>query len=193
MVVKKVKVLKNKEHLAFIARKSLCLLLISMFSLSTFALEQISVDNTNSKVSFSGEHVGMAFTGVFEKWQAKLILPPEANPAIDATFYVKSAKTGDFTYDSTLPEGDWFDASNHPIARFTSQSVEISTNGYSVVGFLELRGVSKPQTFDLKREGKTLTAQFTINRLDYGIGLDSDPDAEWVSRDIIMRLSLHLK
>lgn len=186
------KILINKEYIAHFAKKSLCILFICMFSASAFALKQIKVDNTNSRVSFSGEHVGMAFDGVFEKWKASLILPPESNPSIDATFYVKSAKTGDFTYDSTLPEGDWFDVNNHPIARFTSQSVEVSSNGYNVEGVLELKGVSKPQTFELKRKGKTLTAQFTINRLDYSIGLDSDPDAEWVSRDIVMNLSLQI-
>lgn len=192
MVVKEVKILSTREYIIIIAKKSLCLLSICMLSTSAFALKKIDVDNTNSRVSFSGEHVGMVFDGVFEKWNASLILPPESNPAIDATFFVKSAKTGDFTYDSTLPEGDWFDVNNHPVARFTSESIELSSKGYKVTGNLELRGVSKPQTFELKRDDKTLRAQFVINRLDYGIGLESDPDAEWVSRDILMELSLQL-
>lgn len=192
MVVKEVKITNTKEYLTSIAKKSLCLLSICMLSASAFALKQIDVDNTNSRVSFSGEHVGMVFNGVFEKWKASLILPPQSNPAIDATFYVKSAKTGDFTYDSTLPEGDWFDVNNHPVARFTSESIELSSKGYKVTGTLALRGVSKPQSFELKRDDKTLKAQFVINRLDYGIGLESDPDAEWVSQDIVMKLSLQI-
>jgi polyisoprenoid-binding protein YceI len=192
VVVKEVKIINTKEYISSIVKKSLCLVSICMISASAFALKKIDVDNTNSRVSFSGEHVGMVFDGVFEKWKASLILPPENNPAIDATFYVKSAKTGDFTYDSTLPEGDWFDANNHPVARFTSDSIEVSIKGYKVTGNLELRGVSKPQTFELIKDDKTLTAQFVINRLDYGIGLESDPDAEWVSQDIIMELSLQI-
>lgn len=175
------------------ANKGMILLSIALFTISTLAFADNKVDNTNSKVTFSGEHVGMKFSGVFEKWQASLVLPPAANPSINAIFELTSAKTGDFTYDSTLPEGDWFDTNNHPKGRFTSQSVELVENGYKVSGNLELRGVTKPQSFMLKQAGKTLTAQFTINRLDYGIGLDSDPDAEWVSRDIVMGLKLNIQ
>lgn len=187
------KEISNVEIVRLVVKNLLCFMLISMFSMSAFAYKQYQVDNTSSSVSFSGEHVGMTFTGVFEKWQASLILPPAAKPMIEATFYVNSAKTGDFTYDSTLPEGDWFDVDNHPIGRFTSQSIEVSSKGYKVSGILELRGVSKPQTFELIKTGETLTAQFIINRLDYSIGLDSDPDAEWVSRDIEMKLNLRIK
>ena len=174
------------------ASKWFAVLLISLFSVLAFAGNEYKVDNKNSKVTFSGEHVGMVFSGVFEKWQASLVLPPSSNPAINAIFQLKSAKTGNFTYDSTLAEGDWFDTKNHAQGRFTSQSVEITSNGYKVIGNLELRGVSKPQTFVLERSGNTLKAQFTINRLDYGIGLDSDPTAEWVSRDIVIKLSLQI-
>ena len=171
---------------------SLSVLLVCFIGFSATALNNYKVDNTNSKVSFSGEHVGMKFNGVFEKWEATLVLPPAENPAIKATFQLSSAKTGDFTYDSTLPEGDWFDTENHPKGLFTSKTVEATAGGYKVTGDLELRGVSKPQSFLLKQSGKTLKAQFTINRLDYGIGLDSDPDAEWVNRDIVMTLSLQI-
>jgi polyisoprenoid-binding protein YceI len=170
----------------------LALILIGFFSVSGSAANEYKVDNTNSTVTFAGEHVGMVFSGVFEKWEANIVLPPSTNPTINAMFQLKSAKTGDFTYDSTLAEGDWFDTKNHPKGRFTSQSVETTSNGYKVTGNLELRGVSKPQTFVLERSGNKLKAQFTINRLDYGIGFDSDPTAEWVSRDIVIKLSLQI-
>lgn len=172
--------------------KSLSVLFICLLSASASAANNHTVDNSNSSVTFSGEHVGMTFSGIFEKWEASLVLPPAANPLIEATFYLTSAKTGDFTYDSTLPEGDWFNTEDHPTGHFTSQSVEASDNGYRVTGNLELRGVSKTQTFELKRSGDTLTADFKINRLDYSIGFDSDPDAEWVSRDIVMSLQLNI-
>lgn len=149
-----------------------------------------TMNDKNSEVTFSGEHAGMAFSGVFEKWQAKLTLPPAQAPKIIAEFQMTSAKTGDFTYDSTLPEGDWFDTDNHPVGIFESTQINKTDNGYQVEGMLTLRGISKPQTFTLFEFDQGFNAQFKIDRLVYQIGYDSDPEAEWVSRHIVMELNL---
>jgi polyisoprenoid-binding protein YceI len=161
-------------------------------SASVYALQSTQVDNKGSKAGFSGNHVGMQFNGEFEKWQATLVLPPQSNPSVTATFDLTSAKTGDFTYDSTLPEGDWFDVQNHPQGSFVSDTVEPVDGGYKVSGKLTLRGVSKTQTFILKQAGNKLAAEFVINRLDYAIGFESDPQAEWVDKDITINLNLGL-
>jgi polyisoprenoid-binding protein YceI len=166
------------------------LALLIFASASVYALQSYKVDNTRSKVEFSGKHAGMSFKGEFKKWQATVVLPPQDNPSITASFDLRSAKTGDFTYDSTLPEGDWFDVENHPNGGFVSDLVEVIDGGYKVSGMLTLKGISKPQSFVLKQSGDTLTAKFPIKRLDFGIGLDSDPEAEWVSADIEMSLVL---
>jgi polyisoprenoid-binding protein YceI len=152
--------------------------------------KEFTADNKNSEVGFSGEHAGMDFSGLFESWQATLRLPPLEQAKIEASFDLRTAKTGDFTYDSTLPEGDWFDVENHPEGSFVSESIEVSDKGYRVTGLLTLRGISKIQSFELVNADNRLVADFEINRLDYAIGLDSDPEAEWVSRDIQMRLDI---
>ena len=150
--------------------------------------QQLSVSAKDSKVSFSGEHVGMKFSGVFNKWTADLVLPPADSPKITATFDVASAHTGDSTYDSTLPEGDWFDVKNHPNGLFESKQVIAKGNDYEVTGILTLRGISQPISFILKDNGATLSANFSVNRLTHRIGFESDPDAEWVSKEITMTL-----
>jgi len=165
-------------------------LALCIVSATVYALNTYTVDNKGSKVGFSGEHVGMKFSGVFEKWQADLVLPPHSNPSITASFDLRSAKTGDFTYDTALLEGDWFDVKNHPQGSFVSDSVEMIDGGFKVSGQLTLRGFSKTQTFFLKQTGNKLSANFAINRLDYRIGYDSDPEAEWVGQDIMMILDL---
>lgn len=155
--------------------------------------EKLRVNASNSEVGFSGEHVGMVFKGIFKKWNAELTLPPAESPKIIAIFEVASASTGDSTYDSTLPEGDWFDVDNHPQGKFESTEVVSTGKGYAVKGNLTLRGISKPVSFMLLRTGKKLESTFDINRLDYKIGFESDPKAEWVSPNIKMSLSLSLK
>ncbi len=148
------------------------------------------MNHKDSEVTFSGEHAGMVFSGIFEKWQAQLTLPPATDPKITAIFQLASAKTGDFTYDSTLPEGDWFDTVNFPVGKFESSQINKADRGYQVQGMLTLRGISKPQTFILFESDEGFSAQFNIDRLAYQIGYDSDPEAEWVSRDIVMELNL---
>lgn len=170
---------------------SLLLIITLAYAPSVSAQQTLSVSAKDSKVRFAGEHVGMKFSGVFNKWNAELVLPPADSPKITATFYVASAKTGDSTYDSTLPEGDWFDVKNHPTGLFESDQIIAIGNDYEVTGNLTLRGISQPVTFLLEDNGATLSANFSINRLAHQIGFESDPDADWVSEEIDMILLLN--
>lgn len=157
----------------------------------SFAQTQIQTDHNTGAVSFSGQHAGMEFTGKFERWQALLVLPPQSDPSITATFHLDSAKTGDSIYDSTLPEFDWFDVKNHPLGKFASNNIVSTGAGYQVTGDLTLKGISAPVSFTLKNANNKLTASFDINRLVYNIGLESDPDAEWVSKTISLAIIIN--
>lgn len=152
------------------------------------AQSEIKASNQTGTIAFAGKHAGMTFEGKFERWQARLVLPPEANPVVTATFQLRHAKTGDSTYDSTLPETDWFDVKNHPLGEFVSTEVVAITTGYQVAGNLTLKGITKLVSFALVDKDNKLAANFAINRLDYKIGFDSDPDADWVSETITMAL-----
>jgi polyisoprenoid-binding protein YceI len=169
----------------------LCLAIVSGFAPSAAAQQKLTFSAEDSKVSFAGEHVGMKFSGVFNKWNAELVLPPADSPKITATFYVASAKTGDSTYDSTLPEGDWFDIKNHPTGQFESEQIIAQGKDYEVTGTLTLRGIRQPVSFLLQDNGASLSANFSVDRLAHKIGFESDPDAEWVSKEINMTLLLN--
>jgi polyisoprenoid-binding protein YceI len=158
---------------------------------TTVAHAQIKTSHQSGMVVFSGQHAGMNFDGKFERWQAILILPPQSNPNITATFYMSSAKTGDSIYDSTLPEFDWFDVENHALGKFVSTKIAVTEEGYQVWGDLTLKNISKPVTFALKDNQNKLSASFDINRIVYQIGLESDPYAEWVSKTISISLVIN--
>jgi polyisoprenoid-binding protein YceI len=145
---------------------------------------EIKSSHQSGNVTFSGQHAGMNFEGNFERWEATLILPPQNNPSITATFYMGYAKTGDSIYDSTLPEFDWFDVENHPQGKFVSTQISITEDGYRVWGDLTLKNITNPANFMLVDDGDKLRASFDINRLAYQIGTESDPEAEWVSKTI---------
>ena len=171
---------------------SLSLSIFIYFSLSfTAAHAQINASHQSGSVSFAGLHAGMNFKGKFERWKAILVLPPHNNPSITATFYLKSAKTGDSIYDSTLPEFDWFDVENHELGKFVSTKIEVHEEGCQVWGNLTLKDITKSTRFMLTDNGDKLIARFDINRLDYQIGFESDPDAEWVSKTISISMVIN--
>ena len=172
-------------------------ILLSVLALQVFAQQfngLISAGSVNSQLSFSGEHAGMPFEGKFNDWEASLILPPADTPMIKASFDLRSAKTGDRTYDTALQEGDWFDVENTPTANFSSSNVSLlpSGKGYLVKGDLILRGVVQTLEFELLQNSETLTATISVDRLVHKIGFESDPEAEWVSRDIELSLLINL-
>ena len=174
-------------------KKAVNFIAVLMFWFSSFGLsaEKFEASNSNSQLTFSGQHAGMDFSGEFEQWQSVLVLPPAKSPSISATFILSSAKTGDWTYDSTLPEEDWFNTKRHPEGRFVSNSISVISNGYAVSGELSLRGITKPVEFDLIGNTQTgFKANIVIDRLAFDIGLESDPSAEWVSREITIALTI---
>ncbi|WP_395340844.1 YceI family protein [Ningiella sp. W23] len=174
--------------------QSVALCLVMAWFAAFQVIAQVNIDQTQGSVGFAGEHAGMEFSGVFERWQATMLLPTESAQAseafINAEFDLSSATTGDATYDETLPEGDWFDVDNHPKGRFVSDRVSPQGNDYLVEGQLTLRGKTHPISFTLVSEGSRLSASFNVDRIAYAIGLDSDPEAEWVSRNIALSLDI---
>jgi polyisoprenoid-binding protein YceI len=156
---------------------------------TTLVHAEFKASQDSGLVSFSGQHAGMNFKGKFERWQATLILPPQSNTNITATFHMNSAKTGDSIYDSTLPEFDWFDVENYGLAKFVSTNIIVVGESYHVEGNLTLRGITNPVSFILANIDDKLTGSFDINRLAYKIGFESDPDAEWVSKKISISMA----
>ena len=180
------------------------------------AMTELDINDSAGTVSFSGKHAGMTFNGEFESWTATIHLPnssqamqghsqghskdhsqgnsqgnSQVSPAfVKADFDLSSAETGDSLYNETLLEGDWFDVENHPRGGFESESVVSTAEGHEVIGNLTLRGKTLPISFILQQEDGRLLASFDIDRLAYGIGVESDPDAEWVSQFINLQLNI---
>jgi polyisoprenoid-binding protein YceI len=188
----------NKPLKQIFSNRAVSMRMLWLFSIVMYlylgisnAHAQIEIDHQSGTVAFSGQHAGMNFKGKFERWQAILVLPPQNNSTITATFYMNSAKTGDSIYDSTLPEFDWFDVENYTLGKFASTSIVITEDGYQVLGNLTLKNITQPVSFMLKNDKNKLSASFGINRLDYQIGLESDPEAEWVDKTITIAMVIN--
>ena len=161
--------------------------------------EIYQVDYEKSELKFSGTHAGNAFEGIFEDWKVIIDFDREnlVASSFAASFHTQSAKTGDILFDRTLPEDDWFFVKEYPEAFFETSSISKNQDGsFRVSGNLVIRAIGKPTVFDFVLDDEnptqiTATASFIINRLDYEIGLKSDPQAEWVSRDIKIEILIN--
>ena len=157
-----------------------------------------TIDYGASKIEFSGTHADNPFKGSFGEWTAEITFDPAniETSKIVATFKPDSAKTGDAMYDGTLPQTDWFNTKEHPQATFASTTVRDNEGGgYIADGNLTIRGITKPVQLaftlsDLEQSPVTAKGSLTINRLDFDLGQKSDGDAEWVSREIKIDITL---
>jgi polyisoprenoid-binding protein YceI len=144
-----------------------------------------------SNISYSGTHAGRTFTGSFSQWTAAIRFDPAKLAESNATVRIMlaSSKTGDKTYDETLPGADWFDLGRTPVAMFQSQRFrEIAPGKYVADGILTLRNmkvpVSLPFSLAIAGDTATMSGQVTLKRMAFGLGKTSDPSGDWVSLDI---------
>lgn len=157
-----------------------------------------AVDYEVSSVGFSSTHAGKNFSGEFESWQAEIDFDAEdlAGSSVRVVFDAASAKTGDKLYDKTLPHHDWFDVKDYPQIVFQSTAISVlESGGYQVTGDLTVKGTALPVMFDfvlidIAGGQVQAIAEFVIDRLAHGIGVESDPTAAWVSTDIAVSLDL---
>jgi polyisoprenoid-binding protein YceI len=163
---------------------------------AAFAAEW-QVDPAASHIGFSGTHAGETFTGQFAEWQATIQFDPDAPEAsaIKVVVATASAATGTKLYDSSLPKAEWFDSAAHPEAVFAVGTVSKAGEGeYEATGTLTIKGQAVPITlpFKLGIEGDQahVSGTVTLDRIALGMGLKSDPDAEWVSREIPVTVEL---
>ncbi|GAB4520604.1 MAG: hypothetical protein Kow00133_07180 [Amphiplicatus sp.] len=150
-----------------------------------------ALDETASSLVFAATQTGERFEGRFENFSADIVFDPEdlESASISVTVDVASARTGDRQRDAALPGRDWFNAREHPAARFVSDDVvKTGENAYEALGTLTIRGVSKEVAlpFTLTIDGNRAHAEgsITILRTDFGVGQGEFATGRWVGLDV---------
>jgi polyisoprenoid-binding protein YceI len=171
--------------------------ILCLFGAHSAVAAEWTVDAGESRIAFSGTHIGNAFTGSFRSWTAAIAFDPDDLAASSASVRIdlSSATTGDATYDKTLPTPDWLDAARSATANFkTTVFRSVAPGRYEANGELAMRGARLPVTlvFDLKIDGDTarVSGRASLKRLDFGIGKMSDADGVWVSLVIPLEITL---
>jgi polyisoprenoid-binding protein YceI len=184
--------MKQKHFIA-----SLCLGLGALGIAATSSAAQWELGAT-SKVGFSFMQQGTKYTGRFDTFTADIDIDPSnvTGGSIVGMVQTDSVNTRDYDRDSTLTDGDWFDSSNYPEAKFESTSISADGNGgYIAEGTLTLKGASKPATMSFTFDAADTTAVFAatmkINRFDFNVGAGWN-DTSWVGQDVDVEIELDL-
>lgn len=155
------------------------------------------VDKPHSRLEFTSQVNGKAFTGVFRRWDAVIHFDPKdlAQADVEASVDLTSASTGDADRDTLLPDEDWFWTSRFPRAQFTAHGFRPAGPGrYIAAGVLSLRGVQKPVSlpFALTIQGTTAHAagEAGLDRLTFGVGQGEWRTTDTVAAAVVVRVDL---
>ena len=166
---------------------------------SAGAVTSYSADPHNSRLEFVGVQAGAEFKGAFHKFTAAVEFAPDAlaSSRFDVQIEVSSADTMDKDRDTTIRGPDILDAAHWPTAHYVTRSFTKTAKGYSAIGALTLRGVTKDVPIDFQfttgPAGATLGGSAQLKRLDFGAGQGDWKSTEWVADAVKISFSLELK
>lgn len=160
--------------------------------------EALAITAENSKVEFTGSKVTGKHDGGFKAFSGTIDLvnskPEESSVTVDID--ATSVFSDNDGLTDHLKSPDFFDTAKFPKAGFKSTKLVAGATApanYTVTGDLDLHGQVKSITFpakiDVSADGVTVTAEFSINRKDFGIVYAGKAD-DLIRDDVVIRLNL---
>jgi polyisoprenoid-binding protein YceI len=163
------------------------------------AVTSYTADPAASRLEFTGVQAGAEFKGAFRKFTAAIDFAPDAlaSAHFDVQIDLNSLDTKDKDRDQTMRGPDIFDIAHFPAAHYVTRSFTKTATGYTAVGALTLRGVTKDVPIDFQFVSMPGTAKLEgtakLKRLDFGVGQGDWKSTEWVANDVKVSFSLALK
>jgi polyisoprenoid-binding protein YceI len=139
-----------------------------------------TIDPAHTSVEFAVRHMMISTVkGRFGEVVGTLEIPEQGPPQLVATIQSGSIDTRSEQRDAHLRSPDFFDVERFPVLHFRSTSVERVSDGFTVVGDLTIRDVTRPVTLHVTEEGAGVdpwgnekagyTATTKFNRSDFGL------------------------
>jgi polyisoprenoid-binding protein YceI len=157
-----------------------------------------TADAAQSRLEFTGVQAGADFKGVFHKFTAIIDFAPDAlaGSHFDVQIDMSSEDSMDKDRDQTIKGPDVFDVAHYPTAHYVTKSITKTASGYSAVGALTLRGVTKDVSIDFQIQtgsGAKLQGTAQLKRLDFGVGQGEWKSTEMIGDGVKVSFSLLLK
>lgn len=111
------------------------------------------------------------------------------NSKFDVKIDVKSIGTGNFLKNRHAKGKNWFNSKEFPTINFQSKSFAKASDGYEVLGTLEIRGIQKEITIPFNFTDNTFRGSFTIDRTDFKVGKTTGM-SKGVGKEITLNISV---
>lgn len=139
-----------------------------------------AIDPSHSSVSFSVKHMMIATVrGRFTDFSGTVHIAEDGSTAITGVVQASSIDTNEPQRDEHLRSEDFFEAATYPEIRFSSTSIDQTSEGYRIAGELTIKDVTRPVILDATvnglgtdpwgQERLALEARGEINRKDFGL------------------------
>ncbi len=163
---------------------------------ATHKAEALSVDSASSSIGWVGAKVTGKHEGEFKQFKGSAQV--EGNELKSISFEVETASVVSDAEKLTghLKSADFFEVEKYPKASFRTTGITEkpgTDTSHEITGDLTLRGVTKSITFPAKvevgKESVKGSAEFTINRQDFGITYPGMKD-DLIKDDVLLKLQL---
>ncbi len=148
------------------------------------ARQALDIDAASSSVGFTGAKVTASHDGRFERFSGTVRLDPSSitESSVSITIQMGSVQIEPARLRGHLVSPDFFDVERFPTTTFESTSIAAGGEGgtHTVTGNLTLHGQTRaitfPATIHVTDAEVHATAEFSINRRDFGIVYPGMPD-----------------
>lgn len=161
------------------------------------------IDQEASSIVATGRQMGSRVPARFEEFSGEVRFAADRLDRSRIAFEidVASIRAANEDVETEAKSEDWFDVERHPTARFESSEFRDLEDGrYEVTGDLTIKGVTKEVAvpFELSAEEApsgdavigTAEGEFTIQRLDFGVGKGEWGDTSIVSDEVTIRITM---
>ncbi|MGK2859311.1 MAG: YceI family protein [Thermoanaerobaculia bacterium] len=160
---------------------------------------EVAVTRETSRIEFVGAKVTRDHTGGFTDFTGSVAWLDGKPSSIAFEIDMNSIFTDTPKLTAHLKTPDFFDVATHPKANFRSTSIGQAPAGnkdgatHTISGTLTMRGTEKAISFPVKvandASGLTATAEFTINRQDWGVAYKGASD-DLIKDEVLIRLDM---
>lgn len=132
-----------------------------------------------SSVTFRIKNGGFWVNGSFSDFNMQAQFNPAmlGSSQLSGSLKVNSISTNNNKRDKHLLSEDYFEAEKFPVITLTSSQLSKAGDGYTWKGTLKIKATEKTVSipFEVVEKGdhRLLKGEFTINRIDYGVGKKS--------------------
>jgi len=147
----------------------------------------------NTKIEFIGIHTGDKpdpRQGSFQELKGEAVVEEGSLKSVSVEIETASITSEADKLTAHLKSADFFDVNEHPTAMFKSTKIEPGDDGMvAITGEFTLLGVTKPVSFPATvstADGLTLSAEFTLDRSEFGMEYSLDK----IDKDVAMTITI---